>query len=180
MGTNVSAFLVNNTLEDSDEAFLGALGFSEIERVADWQHAHFGFIRYKDSFLLFTYGPYESAVSGAVERGDDPLSHVLCQIFPESEILAVVLQSSTDLAGFSLFSAGKNVRRWCEAGGHGTIVDEGAMLPAEEAAISEDLPGEEIVHAVSTAILEFDLLELFEARSQSKAEERLFRVRADA
>ncbi len=180
MGTNASAFLVNNNLTETDEEFLYALGFSTVEQVSDPKAADFGFIRYRDSFILFTYGTYESAVNGAVERGDDPLSSVLCQVFPESEVLAIVLQSSTDLAGFALFSEGENVRRWCVAGGHGKIVDIGKALPAEEAAAREGLTGEEVVHAVATSVLGFDLLEVFDARNSSKIEERLFRARADA
>ncbi|WP_457335006.1 hypothetical protein [Rhizobacter sp. P5_C2] len=177
---NVSAFLVNNTLAESDEEFLQAIGFTQIERVTDWHDADFGFIRHKGCFLLFAYGQYESAASGAVERGDDALSGVLSQIFPESDVLAVVLQSSTDLAGFSLFSKGRNIRRWCVAGDHGTLVDEGQVLSAEERAAAQDLDGEAVIHAVTTDVLEFDLLEVFEARTASRAEERLFRARADA
>lgn len=176
MSTNTDAFLVNTTLVESDAEFLSALGFSTVERVKSWKEADFGFIRYKDSFLLFPYGKYASEVSDAIENGGGSLCNVLGQVFGEAEVLAVVLQGSTGLACFGLFESGNLLRRWGSADGHGTLFEEGEALEAERAATADGLTGEEIVHAVATHSLGFDLLEVFEARDTGQCDEVLFRV----
>lgn len=176
MGTNASAFIVNNSLDESDEELLRAFGFTSVRRIQDSSTADFGFIRYKDSFLLFTYGMYDSAVNGAIEYGESPLSRALCAIFPKSEVLAIVLQGSTDLAGFSLYSSGVNIRRWAVAAAYGTLVDSGKMLDVEAKAVADGVAGEEVVHAVMESIVTFDLLEVFEARDAGAVEEALFSV----
>lgn len=177
MGTKASALLVNDPLEDTDADFLAALGFKTIERVQDWKNAHFGFVRYKNSFIIFAYGQYENVVSQCIEADRAVFSTVLGAIFPESKCLAVVLQSSVDLAGFALFSGATAVRRSATAAGHGVFVDVGAKLPAEIAASTSDSSPEDVVHAVTKSVMGFDLREVFEARDvKGTAEEALFHV----
>ncbi|WP_396271388.1 hypothetical protein [Ideonella sp.] len=168
--------MVNNDLEESNEEFLSALGCTDITRVDVPSKADFGFIRYKDSFMLFTFGKYDAAVSAAIENGASPISDVLCSVFPESDILAVVLQGSTDLAGFSLYTNGEHVRRWAAAADHGTLVDEGDTLESEAQAAKERLANEEVVHAVTVSVMEFDLIDVFHARDAGEVEEFLFSV----
>lgn len=176
MGTNVSAYVVRDTLEDSDEEFLAALGFEHARLVTAWQDAHLGFIRCRGSFVLTVYGAFEGQVSQAIEAGDDPLSRVLCQCFEGFDVLAIVLQGATGLAGFSLFVDGLPVRRWCRADGPGTVVDTGARLPAEDVAASRGFDGEDTVHQVTEGVLGFDLIDVFRDRDAGLVAERRFRL----
>ena len=176
MGTNVSAYVARDSLEDTDEEFLAALGFEHAHLVNSWQDAHLGFIRCRGSFILTVYGAFEAQVSRAIEVGDDPLSRVLCQCFEGFDVLAVILQGSTGLAGFSLFVDGLPVRRWCRADGPGTVVDSGTQVPAEDFAASQAFDAEDTVHQVTEGVLGFDLIDVFRDRDAGLVAERLFRL----
>ena len=135
MGWKASLIVIHKPNRVGNQQLLEELGFNNLSKIED---KTFEEIINPDDNRVYI-GEYNNNLIICApelpmqffEDNESYVEHKFTQIFPNSEICAIVLHSTVNLWGFSVTINGKKVRAKAGSSDDGTFVDYGEPLPEE-------------------------------------------------
>jgi len=162
MGWKVSAVIINSDADVSYEEILENLRFSNFKRVED---ETFNAVIYPTDNLIY-FGKYRrNLIITNAELPENFITDTLCEqekslieLFPDSEICAVILHSVVNLWGYSIIKNGRKIRARAGSADDRTFLEFGEPIESERELLAhselnsdgervyvfEDFPDEEL------------------------------------
>jgi hypothetical protein len=175
MGWKVSAVIINSDVDISSEEILKRLGFPNFKKIEDEtfdaaiypQANKIYFGKYRDNLIITNDELPQKFITDTLSEEEK----LFIELFPESEICAVLLHSAVNLWGYSIIKNGRKVRSRAGSADDGTFLEFGEPIEQEQKllaqselnsegrriyfledfpdeALSEDQVGEEFVFAI--------------------------------
>lgn len=141
MGWKASFVIIKNPSRRADQQLLDELGFNHLHKIDD---KRFGDVIDPNSHSVFL-GSYQDNIivcnaeipSQLIQHNQTNLEQRLIQLFPKSEICAIVLHSVVNLWGYSIIVNGQKVRARAGCSDDGTYIEFGAPLDEEMELLSK-------------------------------------------
>jgi hypothetical protein len=141
MGWKLSSIIVNPVTNVNPEDLLNKLGFKNLVKLSDQpfedamnpQQGTVYIGTYKDNLIICADNLPQNFFDGSLSKSEE----VLISYFPNSEICALSLQSTTSLFGFALIKNGEKIRVKAGDLDKGTTIDFGEPLQEEKELLSK-------------------------------------------
>lgn len=146
MGWKASFLIIHRPERDADELLLTEIGFRELKKIEDDcfesvidpedNRVHIG--SYQNNIIICD----SNIPLQFFEEGESETELRFKQLFPDSEICAIILHSAVNLWGYAVIMSGTKVRARAGSADDGTFVEFGQPLAEEEQLFSKSTRNE--------------------------------------
>lgn len=194
MGWKASFVIINQPGRNAGEDLLNEIGFCNLKKIPDQRfeavinpdenQVHIG--TYQNNIIICS----TELSQRFFEETESPQERMFSQLFPDSEICAIVLHSVVNLWGYAVIIKGEKVRARAGSADDGTFLEIGAPLPEEEELLSkstlnesgermyalEDFPDDEFSEDAVGENFVFSICRRYFGEDLDYADEQLFQT----